>query len=661
MWMTKVLLLESITYPDDFTVNYEYDPNTGAFYKATSGNTVLYEMKTVNHLGQVTGYEYNNGTIPVEHTYNEFGMPNTTKAKNGTLFNWQYNFNKNNGNLNNRRDVKNNKYESFKYDNLHRLTHVNNTEVAKYTYNGNIDYKQDAGNYTYSQPNNKINAVTGISNDNNTIPLLTECITYTAFDRPESIVEGNKSYELYYGIDHQRTKSVYTDNGKTTTRYYNGAYELIDGGICGISKSIYHLSFANSVDVIYYKEKIVSNDCRDYLGSILKVVDGDGNTKEEQSFDAWGRKRNPTNWQVYNEPAEALPQTLTWLKRGYTGHEHIYQFGIINMNNRLYDPIVGRMLAVDNFVADSGSTQAFNRYSYAMNNPLKYTDPSGEWVNFVVGAVVGGIVNVVDQALKGNITSFGEGLAYFGVGAGAGLLVASGNIAAARVLTAGGNKAVQLVTGKFDPTGIDSFGDVASLALDVGTDLLAPDLTKVVSKVITKKIALKALAKTAGSAAANNTIKVAGSTLAEKAGGEVAKGIAFNAVAKEGWGVTAKAVDRASRLALHNAGKIGYRAITRGNFRHNLSKLTGINPKGFEAHHIFPHQFKEKFAKIGFDANNPIFGAWFEKGAHRAAHNAGNYNQLWQEFLQQPNLTVDKTLQFGKDLMSNYGNFNFLF
>ena len=156
----------------------------------------------------------------------------------------------------------------------------------------------------------------------------------------------------------------------------------------------------------------------DYLGSILKVVDGNGNTKEEQSFDAWGRKRNPANWQVYDAPEDALPITLTWLNRGYTGHEHLYQFGIINMNNRLYDPIVGRMLALDNFVADAESTQAFNRYSYAMNNPLKFVDPSGEFAHLIVGAVIGGLFNWAMNGAQFNLQELG----YYAVGAAAGAL-----------------------------------------------------------------------------------------------------------------------------------------------------------------------------------------------------------------------------------------------
>jgi hypothetical protein len=88
-----------------------------------------------------------------------------------------------------------------------------------------------------------------------------------------------------------------------------------------------------------------------------------------------------------------------------TGHQHLKEFGIINMprfqsGGRLYDPIVGRMLNVDNFVQDEPKAKSrfignpfssqveakpksrlfigtFNRYSYVINNPLKYTDPSG--------------------------------------------------------------------------------------------------------------------------------------------------------------------------------------------------------------------------------------------------------------------------------------------
>jgi hypothetical protein len=57
------------------------------------------------------------------------------------------------------------------------------------------------------------------------------------------------------------------------------------------------------------------------------------------------------------------------------------------MNGRLYDPLVGRFLSPDPFVQIPDYTQNLNRYSYCLNNPLKYTDPSGEfWWLIPVGA-----------------------------------------------------------------------------------------------------------------------------------------------------------------------------------------------------------------------------------------------------------------------------------
>jgi RHS repeat-associated protein len=88
----------------------------------------------------------------------------------------------------------------------------------------------------------------------------------------------------------------------------------------------------------------------------------------------WGRRRNGTNWLDYeniNTPFTSL------YKRGYTGHEHIDAFGLINMNGRMYDPRLGRFLSPDPFVQAPNYTQSYNRYSYVWNNPMKYVDPTG--------------------------------------------------------------------------------------------------------------------------------------------------------------------------------------------------------------------------------------------------------------------------------------------
>ena len=84
----------------------------------------------------------------------------------------------------------------------------------------------------------------------------------------------------------------------------------------------------------------------------------------EASYDAWGK--------------QTIKLNKIGLQRGYTGHEMLNDFDIINMNGRLYDPVLGRFLSPDNFVQMPDNAQSYNRYSYCLNNPLKYTDPSGE-------------------------------------------------------------------------------------------------------------------------------------------------------------------------------------------------------------------------------------------------------------------------------------------
>jgi len=130
--------------------------------------------------------------------------------------------------------------------------------------------------------------------------------------------------------------------------------------------------------------------------------------------------RNPANQTVYTPGTE--PELF--LGRGYTGHEHLAMFVLVNMNARLYDAAVGRFLSPDPFVQAPNFSQNFNRYSYCVNNPLKFTDPTGEYfgIDDLIAAILGGTINVVINIVQGNVHSFGQGLALFGVGAAGGVL-----------------------------------------------------------------------------------------------------------------------------------------------------------------------------------------------------------------------------------------------
>ena len=85
---------------------------------------------------------------------------------------------------------------------------------------------------------------------------------------------------------------------------------------------------------------------RDYLGSIVMLTDENGNIAERRHFDPWGQPIK-----VEDAVGNTLYK-LTLLDRGFTGHEHLQTIGLINMNGRLYDPVLHRFLQPDNYVQD---------------------------------------------------------------------------------------------------------------------------------------------------------------------------------------------------------------------------------------------------------------------------------------------------------------------
>ena len=107
---------------------------------------------------------------------------------------------------------------------------------------------------------------------------------------------------------------------------------------------------------------------KDHLGSMYATVTN--GSVDYYSFDAWGRERNPNTFLYDNVPSHSF-------SRGFCMHEHYRDFGLINMNGRMYDPLVGRMLSPDIVIQNPEYSQSYNRYSYCFNNPLRFTDPSG--------------------------------------------------------------------------------------------------------------------------------------------------------------------------------------------------------------------------------------------------------------------------------------------
>ncbi len=375
--------LASLAYSSDLsgdiaTENYIY--TRGILTEIRLNNqTSIWKLEEENSRGQAT--RVTTGSINRNYAYDAYGLPTGRSAgssTSGLFFNQSYNFNPQTGNLNWRQDNTRNIREDFTYDNLNRLTGFGGNTMA-YDNKGNITDHSLTGSYLYNHPS-KPYAVTDITPYGNGIPLREQTVTYTSFMRPASLAENNYSATFSYNASGDRVSmQTKQHNSIKQTRYYLGSEYEVDNSPGGNIERLYLGGDAYSAPAVYIRTNTgnwnIYYICRDYLGSITQVTSGSGPVVQELSYDPWGRLRNSENQQVYAPGSE--PTLL--LARGYTGHEHLAVFGLINMNARLYDPVLGRFLSPDPYVQVPEFGQNFNRYSYCLNNPLIYTDPTGEF------------------------------------------------------------------------------------------------------------------------------------------------------------------------------------------------------------------------------------------------------------------------------------------
>ncbi len=435
--------LRAITYPSGVAVNNVYDTRGFLIEKYASGAGIqtrslsLYSNPLVDGEGKILSYTLGNGKTTTNTYSGEFPTSTSTFG----VQNLSYSFNQTTANLMQRTDAIFNQQETFTYDNLDRLTSATVNNVSQFAVNydgsigntqGNIIAKSDAGYYKYQ--NAKKHAVAYVVGSPiagqpaiNPAPVSSiwqseQNINYTSFNKVASINEGYAiNYDIEYGADYERVTSQESIGRTMVNKYYDGDYEERQVNF-GESTKIIYVSGGNgfcAMLVTAGEQTTPYFIYTDHLGSIVAATDQSANIVARQNYDAWGRERNPTNWNQYGNTTSAPD----WLYRGYTGHEMLSSFALINMNGRMYDPVLGRMLSPDNYVMPGG-TQGHNRYTYALNNPLKYTDPDGNFVHLLVGALIGSVVNVAAGLITGSIKNFGDGIKAAAFGAVQGALAA---------------------------------------------------------------------------------------------------------------------------------------------------------------------------------------------------------------------------------------------
>ena len=382
----------------------------------TQNDQLIWQGQAYNARGQVTSYLRGTGLHTTKY-YDDFGFPTNEytwgQVDNTYAYN-TYDFDEMKGNLMSRTDHLagggNGKTESFTYDVLNRLTHgtINsNTLQTVYSNNGNIVYRADIGTYTYNDAGP--HAVTGLTNTTgNLLPVSNQTVDYTAFNKTSFISQGDYSYYITYGPDRQRSKTVLNQSPNENTiltKYYAfGDYEkeITEDG----TRHLHYISGGDVLAAIYVKYDNAPEEMyfilKDHLGSITGAINSETGTVFRQNFDAWGRKRNPVTWTYSDIPDFPFD-------RGYTGHEHLKWFGLINMNGRLYDAAICRFISPDPYVQMPDYSQSFNRFSYCLNNPLKYVDPSG----YLTQAQLDRIVNELSHSMFGGNWSSTNGLVFY--------------------------------------------------------------------------------------------------------------------------------------------------------------------------------------------------------------------------------------------------------
>jgi RHS repeat-associated protein len=399
--------------PSGLRVSYHYSSGVLTSMKNVETDAYLWQANAVNALGQITESTLGNGLKRILG-YDTYHLPNQFLLKNGSsvVDRVDYAFSPVTGNLTQRNDVTNGRNEVFGYDALNRLDTVrlNSGAVNRITYaaNGNIQTKFDVGTYQYANGNH---AVSSITNKVSTYNPAAIDVTYTSYNRPSAITLPGATImkvEFQYGPDNQRRRSRYSGNNLVhQTKYHIGNYEktVVSGGsfmeydyICTPEGLSAIAVTADGTRSFFYVQT-------DHLGSIRVVTTASKAIQTRYYYDAWGKQTLVSGTVITN--------------RGYLAQEHLNDFGLINLNARLYDPVLARFMGVDPYVQAPDFTQAYNRYAYGLNNPLIYADPEGEawWVVPVILASIFAVGNTVAHAVREDINNVGDFFKYFGQGA----------------------------------------------------------------------------------------------------------------------------------------------------------------------------------------------------------------------------------------------------
>jgi RHS repeat-associated protein len=378
-------LPDTLTYPTTpagpaLRIQYQY--NLGVVQSVTdltdSLSSPLWTANTENPAGQFTQETLGNRVV-VNHSFDPvMGWPTSiTAGLNGgaALQNESFLFD-GVGNLIQRSDNNRGFVENIHLDADDRIDHTtingNPDMQMGYNANGSIHTRQFSAAPPSSDDYQSPNSLVADSSN----ALAGGTVTWTSFNQP-SIIPGpnNTSSTILYDGNHQRWQQLANYAGSTeTTTYIGGLLEKVVNSsgtfyrhyIPGGNSTIMYIPAATNPGFDYFTG--------DHLASTSTITDGNGNLLLAESFSPWGARRDPNNWTLRQSTSDSALLATT-MRHGFTGHEHLDNLAMIDMNGRMYQG--AGFMSPDPNLQDLTNTQDYNRYSYARNNPLSYVDPTG--------------------------------------------------------------------------------------------------------------------------------------------------------------------------------------------------------------------------------------------------------------------------------------------